>query len=63
MYNYVWDMEQQSGVIAQELLNTKYADAVSLHDTGYYQVDYSMLPKSLLDEISLITKTTDKYKH
>jgi len=44
-YNYVWSNEQHTGVMAQELLDTEYADAVSVHESGYYQVDYSKLPK------------------
>jgi len=62
-YNYVWDKEEQVGVMAQELLNTEHANAVSLDQDGYYQVDYGMLPEALLDKIDLIIKTTDKYKH
>ena len=42
-FNYIWDKtEQHFGVMAVELLNTKYADAVSIHESGYYMVDYSM---------------------
>ena len=44
-YNYVWDKEPQLGAMAQDLLNTKYADAVSVHSSGYYQVDYTKLPE------------------
>jgi len=44
-YNYVWDKKPQLGAMAQDLLNTKYADAVSVHSSGYYQVDYSKLPE------------------
>ena len=44
-YNYVWDKEPQVGAMAQDLLSTKYADAVSVHSSGYYQVDYSKLPE------------------
>ena len=44
-YNYIWSKEKQTGVMAQELLNTKYADAVSTDEkSGYYMVDYSKLP-------------------
>jgi hypothetical protein len=47
-YNYLWDLETlYEGVMAQELLNTKYSDAVTMYDTGYYVVDYSKLPISL----------------
>jgi uncharacterized protein YukE len=43
-YNYVWSNEKHTGVMAQELLDTDYADAVSVHESGYYQVDYNKLP-------------------
>jgi hypothetical protein len=43
-YNYTWSSEKQKGVMAQELLETKYSDAVSTHKSGYYMVDYSKLP-------------------
>lgn len=44
-YNYTWDKEtKRTGVIAQELLGTKYAFAVDVHPSGYYQVDYSQIP-------------------
>jgi multidrug efflux pump subunit AcrA (membrane-fusion protein) len=43
-YNYVWDSEvRQTGVMAQDLLGTKYQDAVSVHH-GHFVVDYSKLP-------------------
>jgi len=44
-YNYVWDKTPQRGAMAQDLLNTKYADAVRVHSSGYYQVDYTKLPE------------------
>jgi hypothetical protein len=41
-FNYKWDKTQQEfGVMASELLNTKYADAVSIHESGFFMVDYS----------------------
>jgi hypothetical protein len=41
-FNYVWDKTQQhSGVMAHELLDTEYKDAVVLDESGYYLVDYS----------------------
>jgi hypothetical protein len=43
-YNYNWSSEKQKGVMAQEVLETKYANAVSMHESGYYMVDYSKLP-------------------
>jgi hypothetical protein len=40
-YNYKWDKTKQySGIMAQELLDTRYADAVKIHKSGYYLVDY-----------------------
>jgi hypothetical protein len=48
LYNYLWDLETiYKGVMAQELLNTEYSNAVAIHDAGYYVVDYSKLPISL----------------
>lgn len=45
-YNYVWDKKtKHTGVIAQELLGTPYEDAVEMHTSGYYQVDYSKLAR------------------
>ena len=44
-YNYVWDNTPQMGVMAQELLGTAWESAVSLHASGYYQVDYDQLPR------------------
>jgi hypothetical protein len=46
-YNYVWDKKPQFGVMAQELKNTKYEDAVAVHKSGYYMVDYSKLPAGI----------------
>ena len=43
-YNYIWSKKLEKGVMAQELLETKYANAVELHETGYYQLDYNKLP-------------------
>jgi len=41
-FNYVWDKTHQySGAMANELLNTQYADAVKIHKSGYYMVDYA----------------------
>jgi len=43
-FNYKWDSDTTwSGVMAQELLNTRHADAVETHSNGYYMVDYSKL--------------------
>lgn len=43
-YNYKWSNQIQTGVMAQELLGTKYDSAVSCHKSGYFMVDYSQLP-------------------
>lgn len=44
-FNYVWDKTPTIGAMAQDLLeDARYADAVSVHEHGYYQVDYSKLP-------------------
>ena len=43
-FKYKWDSNTTwSGVMAQELLNTKHADAVILSPEGYYKVDYGKL--------------------
>ena len=47
-YNYVWSDDPQKGVIAQELLDTEHADAVEMHESGYYQVDYDKLPLKMM---------------
>lgn len=46
-YNYKGDKTPRFGVMAQELKNTKYANAVSKHSSGYYVVDYGRLPESI----------------
>jgi hypothetical protein len=57
LYNYLWDLETiYKGVMAQELLNTEYSNAVAIHDTGYYVVDYSKLPISLKIGDKLVTE-------
>ena len=43
-FNYKWDKDTKwRGVIAQELINTNYSDAVSISPEGYYMVDYARL--------------------
>ena len=43
-FKYIWDATKTYvGVMAQELLGTKFNDAAILGDNGYYSVDYSML--------------------
>jgi hypothetical protein len=44
-FNYIWDKETVVvGVMAQEILDTIYASAISTDKQGYYMVDYSQLP-------------------
>ena len=43
-FSYIWDSKTiWSGVMAQELLDTKNADAVAVNPSGFYMVDYSKL--------------------
>jgi len=50
-FSYLWDTATTYiGVMAQDLLGTKYEPAVSM-DKGYYMVDYSMLPVDM-EELS-----------
>lgn len=47
-FNYIWDDSKTPviGAMAQDLLkDERYATAVSVHEHGYYQVDYSKLPE------------------
>jgi hypothetical protein len=44
-FTYLWDKTKTYiGAMAQELLSTQYANAVSIDKNGYYYVDYSQLP-------------------
>lgn len=44
-YTYLWDKTKTYiGVMAQELLGTKYESALGQDSNGYYFVDYSQLP-------------------
>jgi hypothetical protein len=44
-FNYIWDkVTEHIGVMAQEVLNTEYAQAVSKDSQGFYKVNYSKLP-------------------
>ena len=45
-WTYKWGGPKKIGVMAHELLTTKYADAVSVVD-GYLKVDYTKLPKGV----------------
>jgi hypothetical protein len=47
-WTYLWDKATTYvGVIAQEILGTVYASAISTDINGYYMVDYSKLPVSM----------------
>lgn len=43
-FNYLWDDIKHIGVLAQELLETSYKDAVHQDKHGYYKVDYNKIP-------------------
>jgi hypothetical protein len=44
-WNYIWNKTKRyTGVIAQELLNTKFSSALSVDSKGFYKVNYSKLP-------------------
>jgi len=43
-FNYRWDKDTKwRGVMAQELLDTKHSDAVTVSPQGFYMVDYTKL--------------------
>jgi hypothetical protein len=47
-WSYVWDASKKFfGVMAQDLLGTKYESALSKDSNGYYFVNYSQLPITL----------------
>jgi len=43
-FKYLWDDVKRTGVMAQEILKSKWKDAVMQDKNGYYMVDYGMLP-------------------
>ena len=44
-FTYLWDKSKTFvGVMAQELLGTRYSSAIGTDTNGYYYVDYSQLP-------------------
>jgi hypothetical protein len=44
-FNYIWDKGIiKVGVMAQDLINTVYSNAVLTDKNGYYKVDYNKLP-------------------
>lgn len=47
-FNYKWDKTPRTGAMAQDLLQMpQYRDAVAVHESGYYMVDYSKLPAAV----------------
>ena len=56
MFDYINGEKDQVGVIAQELLDSEYKDAVKECRDGYYMVDYSRLPSEVNDKIKEIHK-------
>ena len=44
-WKYIWNNSKTfEGVIAQELIGTKYSNALIIDSNGYYAVNYSMIP-------------------
>jgi hypothetical protein len=44
-WNYIWNSAKRyTGVMAQEIIKSKYASAVKTDKNGYYMVDYNQLP-------------------
>jgi hypothetical protein len=60
-FNYIWDTDKDEyGVIAQELLGTKYESAVFVDDeSGLYKVDYEKL-NEMIDIQSFINQLENK---
>lgn len=42
-FNYIGENDLYEGVMAQDLLNTKFKDSVSIDDNGFYKVNYNKL--------------------
>jgi hypothetical protein len=61
-FNYIWDSDtDEYGVIAQELLGTKYESAVFIDDeSGFYKVDYEKL-NEMIDIQSFINQLEDSF--
>jgi hypothetical protein len=44
-YNYTWDISTKYiGVMAQEILESEYSDAIELGEDGFFKVHYDRLP-------------------
>lgn len=55
-FNYIWDkFNTYEGVVAQDLVETKFAHALSKDSKGFYIVDYSKIPVKM--------KTIEKAKN
>jgi hypothetical protein len=50
-FNYIGHKFKHIGVMAQDLLDTKYKDAVSMGSDGLYRVDYKDLPKKVIEGV------------
>ena len=49
-YTYIWNKDKTYiGVLAQEILKSKYASAVMTDSNGFYYVDYSQLPVNMIE--------------
>lgn len=49
-FTYLWDSAKTFvGVMAQELLGTKYESALTKDNNGYYMVDYAKLPVKMIE--------------
>jgi hypothetical protein len=49
-WNYLWDKTTSYvGVLAQEILDTDHAAAISTDANGYFMVDYSKLPVNMIE--------------
>jgi hypothetical protein len=46
-YNYTWDPETKYiGVMAQEILQSEYANAIEIDEQGFFRVHYDRLPNN-----------------
>jgi hypothetical protein len=49
-FKYLWDKHTiYAGVIAQDLIGTEFANALSMDENGYYVVDYDKLPVKMME--------------
>ena len=46
-YNYTWDADTKYiGVMAQEILQSEYSDAIEIDEQGFFRVHYDRLPNN-----------------